>query len=189
MTGQSNELPVLVTDGVRSSGPGGFTREFPGCRGNHTRQGNLDAFNDLLAGASGPGNGWVLRWLNSELPRSALGYETTIQRLKRVVPEIDVTILDLQLSPTAHLADCAGKGNGLSPSAHGLTYWVMMTRACRSPAMSIRSVHSARAVRTNLSAIAFIRGACGALATTSIPQAVKTASNAAVNLESRSLIR
>jgi hypothetical protein len=40
--------------------------------------------------------------------------------------------------------------------------------------MSIRSVHSARAVRTNLSAIAFIRGACGAVVTTSIPQVVKT---------------
>jgi hypothetical protein len=55
--------------------------------------------------------------------------------------------------------------------------------------ISIRSVHSARAVRTNLSAIAFIRGACGAVGTTSIPQAVNTASNAAVNLESRSRIR
>jgi hypothetical protein len=33
-------------------------------------------------------------------------------------------------------------------------YPAMMTRACRSPAMSIRSVHPARAVRTNLSAIA-----------------------------------
>lgn len=68
-------------------------------------------------------------------------------------------------------------------------YRVMMKSACRSPAMSIRSVHSARAVRTNFSAIAFMRGACGAVVTTSIPQAVNTASRAAVNLESRSLIR
>ena len=55
--------------------------------------------------------------------------------------------------------------------------------------MSIRSVHSARAVRTNLSAMAFIRGACGAVMTTSIAQAVNTASNAAVNLASLSRIR
>ena len=68
-------------------------------------------------------------------------------------------------------------------------YSAMMMRACRSPVMSIRSVHSARAVRTNLSAMAFMRGACGAVVTASIPQAVKTASNAAVNLESRSRIR
>jgi hypothetical protein len=34
-----------------------------------------------------------------------------------------------------------------------------------------------------------MRGACGAVITTSIPQAVNTASNAAVNLASRSLIR
>jgi len=37
--------------------------------------------------------------------------------------------------------------------------------------------HSARAVRTNLSAMAFKRGACGAVATTSIPQVVKTATS------------
>lgn len=55
--------------------------------------------------------------------------------------------------------------------------------------MSIRSVHSARAVRTNRSAIALIRGACGTVFTTSIPQVVNTASNAAVNLASRSRIR
>lgn len=48
--------------------------------------------------------------------------------------------------------------------------------------MSIRSVHSARAVRTNRSAIEFIRGACAAVGTTSIPQAVNTASSAVVNL-------
>ena len=34
----------------------------------------------------------------------------------------------------------------------------------------------------------FIRGACGAVVTTLIPEAVNTASNAAVNLESRSRI-
>ena len=49
---------------------------------------------------------------------------------------------------------------------------------------SIRSVHSARPVRTNLSAMAFMRGACGAVVATLILQAVNTASTAAVNLES-----
>jgi len=70
-----------------------------------------------------------------------------------------------------------------------LMYSARTRRECRSPAMRIRSVHSARAVRTNLSAIEFMRGACGAVITTFIPQAVNTASNAAVNLESRSRIR
>ena len=56
-------------------------------------------------------------------------------------------------------------------------YSAMTTRECRSPAMSIRSVHSVRAVRTKRSAIAFTRGACGALVTTSIPQVVNTASS------------
>jgi hypothetical protein len=35
----------------------------------------------------------------------------------------------------------------LRPVLWCLTYWAMTTRACRSPAMSIRSVHSALAVR------------------------------------------
>jgi hypothetical protein len=47
---------------------------------------NLDAFNDLLRwGFWTPENGWLLRWLNSDLSRSALGYEATIQRLERVL--------------------------------------------------------------------------------------------------------
>jgi hypothetical protein len=53
---------------------------------NYAWRGNLDAFNDLLRGGFGtPGNGWVLKWRNSELSRSALGYEATIQRLERVL--------------------------------------------------------------------------------------------------------
>ncbi|WP_269856134.1 hypothetical protein [Streptomyces sp. RPT161] len=42
--------------------------------------------------------------------------------------------------------------------------------------MSSRSVHSARTVRMNLSACAFIRGVCGALFKVSMPSAVETAS-------------
>jgi hypothetical protein len=39
----------------------------------------------LLRGGFGtPGNGWVLKWLNSELSRAALGYAETIRRLERL---------------------------------------------------------------------------------------------------------
>jgi hypothetical protein len=55
--------------------------------------------------------------------------------------------------------------------------------------MSIRSVHSRRTVPTQRSAIAFARGACGGVRITSAPAAVNTASNAAVNLLSRSRSR
>jgi hypothetical protein len=89
-TGAMNEpsdgLPVLVIDGAHFSDFDGFTREFSRLLVNYTWRGNLDAFNDLLRGGFGtPERGWVLRWLNSELSRSALGYEATIQRLERVL--------------------------------------------------------------------------------------------------------
>jgi RNAse (barnase) inhibitor barstar len=77
---------VLVIDGADFSDLDGFTREFSRLLVNYTWRGNLDAFNDLLRGGFGtPENGWVLRWLNSELSRSALGYEATIQRLEQVL--------------------------------------------------------------------------------------------------------
>ena len=86
MTKPSSDLPVLVIDGARFSDFDGFTREFSRLLVNYTWRGNLDAFNDLLRGGFGtPENGWVLRWLNSDLSRSALGYEATIQRLERVL--------------------------------------------------------------------------------------------------------
>ena len=59
----------------------------------------------------------------------------------------------------------------------------------RGPAMSMRSAGSARAVRTNRSASAFIRGHCGAILTLSMPIDVDTASNASVNVASLSRIR
>jgi RNAse (barnase) inhibitor barstar len=86
MTEPIDGLSVLVIDGARFSDLDGFTREFSRLLDNYTWRGNLDAFNDLLRGGFGtPENGWVLRWLNSELSRSALGYEATIQRLKRLL--------------------------------------------------------------------------------------------------------
>ncbi len=86
MTAPSDGLPVLVIDGAHFSDFDGFTREFSRLLVNYTWRGNLDAFNDLLRGGFGtPERGWVLRWLNSELSRSALGYDATIQRLERIL--------------------------------------------------------------------------------------------------------
>src|SRR5687767_10340283 len=55
--------------------------------------------------------------------------------------------------------------------------------------MSIRSVHSARTVRIQRSAYAFMRGHCGAEDSTSMPSAANTASNPSVNCPARSRIR
>jgi hypothetical protein len=55
--------------------------------------------------------------------------------------------------------------------------------------MRIRLVHSRRTEEIHRWAIAFIRGACGAVSATSMPIEADTASNAAVNLASRSRIR
>jgi hypothetical protein len=68
------DLPVLVIDGAHFSDFDGFAREFSRPLCNCTWRGNLDAFNDLLREGFGtPENGWVLRWLNSESSRAALG--------------------------------------------------------------------------------------------------------------------
>jgi hypothetical protein len=77
-------LPVLVIDGARFADFDGFTREFSRLLRGHTWNGNLDAFNDLLRGGFGtPKGGWVLRWVNAELSRAALGYKATSRRLEQ----------------------------------------------------------------------------------------------------------
>jgi len=44
---------------------------------------NLDAFNDILRGGFGtPDGGFILRWVNSELSREALGYDATVRYLE-----------------------------------------------------------------------------------------------------------
>lgn len=87
MTNQTGDLPVLAVDGARFSDFAGFAREFSRLLSNHEWRGNLDAFNDILRGGFGtPENGWVLRWLNSELSRAALGYEATTRRLEGLLP-------------------------------------------------------------------------------------------------------
>lgn len=86
MTSQSDELPVLVLDGANFSDFDGFAREFSRLLCDYTWRGNLDALNDLLRGGFGtPENGWVLKWLNSESSRAALGYEETTRRLQRLL--------------------------------------------------------------------------------------------------------
>ncbi|WP_410662315.1 barstar family protein [Amycolatopsis sp. lyj-84] len=86
MSGRGDDLPVLIIDGARFSDFDGFTREFSRLLSHHSWRGNLDAFNDLLRGGFGtPENGWVLRWVNSESSRSALGHAETARQLERLV--------------------------------------------------------------------------------------------------------
>ena len=86
MTNSIEDLPVLVVDGSRFSDFEGFADEFSRLLGEYTWRGNLDAFNDILRGGFGtPENGWVLRWLNSESSRVALGYPATIKRLEELL--------------------------------------------------------------------------------------------------------
>ncbi|WP_030443620.1 barstar family protein [Actinoplanes subtropicus] len=86
MVTTDNSLPVLVIDGAAFSDLDGFAREFSKLLCHHTWRGNLDAFNDILRGGFGtPEDGWVLRWLDSDSSRSALGYEATIEWLEGVL--------------------------------------------------------------------------------------------------------
>ncbi|MGV9297891.1 barstar family protein [Amycolatopsis sp. NPDC003676] len=86
MTSRSDDLPVLVIDGAAFSDFAGFAREFSRLLDNHTWHGNLDAFNDVLRGGFGtPERGWVLRWLNSDSSRVALGYDATIEQLNQLL--------------------------------------------------------------------------------------------------------
>ena len=75
--------PILTIDGAHFDDFAGFAREFSSLLDNHSWQGNLDAFNDILRGGFGtPEGGFVLRWLNSDRSREALGYEATAIRLE-----------------------------------------------------------------------------------------------------------
>jgi RNAse (barnase) inhibitor barstar len=74
MATDSAALPVLVVDGANFSDLDGFAREFSRLLRDYTWRGNLDAFHDILRGGFGtPEDGWLLRWLNSDLSRAALG--------------------------------------------------------------------------------------------------------------------
>jgi hypothetical protein len=111
VTHASDELPVLVIDGARFSDFEGFAREFSRLLCNHTWRGNLDAFNDILRGRFGtPETGWVLRWLDSELSRAALGYEATIRRLEQLL----ITCHPSNRSHIEARISCAQRGEGPS---------------------------------------------------------------------------
>jgi Barstar (barnase inhibitor) len=70
----SNEKPVFVIDGSRFTDFDGFAQEFSTLLTDWTWRGNLNAFEDILRGGFGtPEGGFVLRWLNSERSRDALG--------------------------------------------------------------------------------------------------------------------
>jgi RNAse (barnase) inhibitor barstar len=57
--------------GEAINGPGGYFGR------------NLDGFNDCLAGGFGtPSEGYVIRWLDSERSRQALGYHETVRQLE-----------------------------------------------------------------------------------------------------------
>jgi RNAse (barnase) inhibitor barstar len=86
----TRDLPVLVVDGTRFSDLDGFAREFSQLLSGYTWRGNLDALNDVLRGGYGtPTHGWVLRWVDSETSRTALGHPETARRLERLLPSVD----------------------------------------------------------------------------------------------------
>jgi RNAse (barnase) inhibitor barstar len=85
----TRDLPVLVVDGTRFSDLDGFAREFSRLLNGYTWRGNLDALNDVLRGGYGtPADGWILRWVDSETSRVALGHEETARRLERLLPGV-----------------------------------------------------------------------------------------------------
>lgn len=74
----------FVLDGSRFSTLEGFFNEVDRvlCSGADWGH-NLDAFNDILRGGFGtPGEGFVLRWSQSETSRKSLGYPETVRQLK-----------------------------------------------------------------------------------------------------------
>jgi len=79
--------PIFVIDGSRFLDFEGFAREISPWIDRDTwwyGYGNLDAFDDVLAGGYGtPDCGFVIRWIHSDLSRSALGHGATEQWLKR----------------------------------------------------------------------------------------------------------
>jgi hypothetical protein len=82
------DLPVLVVDGAAFFDLEGFAREVSKLiPGGGTWNGNLNDFDMLLRGKWGPfpEGGWVLRWVNSERSRVALGHEATAAWLERVL--------------------------------------------------------------------------------------------------------
>lgn len=76
--------PIREVDGGRFDDLDGFWDEVSRQLVPGTEWGrNLDAFNDILRGGFGTPDGFVLRWLNAERSRRALGYQETVRWLER----------------------------------------------------------------------------------------------------------
>lgn len=75
---------VFVIDGRNFDSLEGFYDEVGRSLGTAAWGRNLDAFNDILRGGFGtPEGGFVLRWLNSDVSRVALGYGATVKYLEQ----------------------------------------------------------------------------------------------------------
>jgi hypothetical protein len=82
----ATDLPVLVIDGATFSDFEGFQRAFSALLKDYEWHGNLDAFDDILCGGFGtPASGWILRWVNSDRSRGALGYDAAVKRLESLL--------------------------------------------------------------------------------------------------------
>ena len=82
----SDELPILIVDGARFDDLSGFAHEFSALLDHYTWTDSLDAFNDILRGGFGtPEIGFLLRWLDSDRSRAALGWDATIEWLTRTL--------------------------------------------------------------------------------------------------------
>jgi hypothetical protein len=86
----STGKPIFVIDGSRFVDFEGFAREISPWLEQETwwydGDGNLDAFDDVLEGGYGtPECGFVIRWIDSDLSRAALGYRATERWLRRRV--------------------------------------------------------------------------------------------------------
>lgn len=75
----------LTIDGTRITSLDSFFAEIDRVLISGTEWGrNLDAFNDILRGGFGtPPKGFTLRWLNSSISQTALGYQETVRQLER----------------------------------------------------------------------------------------------------------
>lgn len=77
---------VLEIDGSGFDSLEGFFQEVSARVVSEPWGENLDAFNDILRGGFGtPEGGFVLRWVNSERSRQALGYPKTARYLEEIL--------------------------------------------------------------------------------------------------------
>jgi hypothetical protein len=86
--GEPEFRPTLLIDGTRFHDFDGFCQEVSAVLtpGTYQWHGNLDVFVVIIRGDFGtPEEGFVLVWRNSEISRSALGWDATIARYEQVL--------------------------------------------------------------------------------------------------------